>query len=192
MYIAGRLRTASRPPRTLIEVASYLCPAAFADGVSLSPMDRASPQCVRQTATACERIHARVVRQSCVGKAVERKCATLALPIGPALARDANSSWDSKGVSRLHPTPHRNLGGARRRSSISPSGRGCPAALLPRDFRLARSRQAPYAGKPQAEQSAVQEDSGTPEFTGREGNSQADSEATNAAHLQYSHNLTCG
>src|SRR5580658_2827463 len=45
MYIAGRLRTASIPPRTLIEVASYLCPPGlFAAGVSLSPMSRTSPQ----------------------------------------------------------------------------------------------------------------------------------------------------
>src|SRR5215469_601201 len=51
MYIAGRLRTASSPPRTLIEVASYLWPPTgpvgtgpFVSGVSLSPMNRASPQ----------------------------------------------------------------------------------------------------------------------------------------------------
>src|SRR5690242_19848392 len=44
MYIAGRLRTASSPPRTLIEVASYLCPAA---GISFSAMKYVSPQVLR-------------------------------------------------------------------------------------------------------------------------------------------------
>src|ERR1700735_5820473 len=43
MYIAGRLRTASMPPRTLMDVASYLCPP-FPPAVSFSAMDRASPQ----------------------------------------------------------------------------------------------------------------------------------------------------
>src|ERR1700677_4743663 len=44
MYIAGRLRTASRPARTLMDVASYLCPAAFPAAASFSAMDKASPQ----------------------------------------------------------------------------------------------------------------------------------------------------
>src|SRR5690348_15103650 len=38
IYIAGRLRTASSPPRTLMEVASYLCPVAFAGAFSFSPI----------------------------------------------------------------------------------------------------------------------------------------------------------
>src|SRR5579863_1701404 len=38
MYIAGRLRTASRPPRTLMEVASYLCPVTLAGVFSFSPI----------------------------------------------------------------------------------------------------------------------------------------------------------
>src|SRR5271154_2629816 len=40
MYIAGRRRTASRPPSTLIDLASYLCPACGATPASsLSPMN---------------------------------------------------------------------------------------------------------------------------------------------------------
>src|SRR5271170_2675730 len=44
MYIAGRLRTASMPPRTLMEVASYLWPPVFPAAASFSAMGRASPQ----------------------------------------------------------------------------------------------------------------------------------------------------
>src|ERR1700677_39462 len=47
MYIAGRLRTASMPPKTLMDVASYLCPAPLPPADSFSAMSRASPQTAR-------------------------------------------------------------------------------------------------------------------------------------------------
>src|ERR1700677_2052417 len=74
MYIAGRLRTASSPPKTLIEVASYLCPAAFPPAVSFSAMGRASPQMTR----ACS--------QTREGGRVDLP--TLALPIGLACSKN--------------------------------------------------------------------------------------------------------
>src|SRR5579862_6580383 len=43
IYMAGRLRTASRSPRTLIEVASYRWPAALPVTVSFSAIFCASP-----------------------------------------------------------------------------------------------------------------------------------------------------
>src|SRR5712692_4177906 len=47
MYIAGRLRTASRSPSTLMAVASYRCPGLLPVTVSFSPMFCASPAWVQ-------------------------------------------------------------------------------------------------------------------------------------------------
>src|ERR1700732_1496358 len=85
MYIAGRLRTASMPPRTLMEVASYLCPAILGAGASLSPMSGASPQC-RQCSSDCSLgvlANARLRFRFREGGSRGR-CSTFALPIGPS------------------------------------------------------------------------------------------------------------
>src|SRR5208337_287110 len=90
MYIAGRLRTASIPPRTLIEVASYLCPAdgpalpvPFGAGFSLSVMDRASPQKAASGPQTCAQDRkTSAMLESCSGRR-SRGSARLTLPIGP-------------------------------------------------------------------------------------------------------------
>src|ERR1700733_14580026 len=90
MYIAGRLRTASMPPRTLMDVASYVCPGPLAGVVSFSAIFELLLSCVN-------------------GKAVGRRKSTRALPIGPA------SRAGLVGGSLLLPVPFRHAGGARRR-----------------------------------------------------------------------------
>src|SRR5690348_1968516 len=92
MYMAGRLRTASSPPRTLIEVASYLCPEA---GISFSAMKYASPQMLHAAVVL-------VIR----GKAVARIRPRLALPIGPCREK-FSPDLGLEGCSGFHPVPFR-------------------------------------------------------------------------------------
>src|SRR5580658_8247113 len=95
MYIAGRLRTASIPPRTLIEVASYLCPPGlFAAGVSLSPMSRTSPQMLFGRLPR--------IRFTASGKACRAEVLDACLAHWPHFSK-LLPSWDSKGFSALHP-----------------------------------------------------------------------------------------
>src|SRR5580698_8020860 len=118
MYIAGRLRTASIPPRTLMEVASYLWPPVFPAAASFSAMGRASPQ----IACGC---NFATQHYSC-GKAVARMCPTLArrnsgeLPCPlVSLTRSwvrilcrgrVNAPAKLEGL-RLHPVPFRKIRG---------------------------------------------------------------------------------
>src|SRR5579862_6305573 len=81
MYIAGRLRTASNPPNTLIDVASYLCPGAAAVPC-FSLMTWTSPRIFLRESEWRARRH--------------RLC-----PLAP------HASWGSKGAFCPHPDPHR-------------------------------------------------------------------------------------
>src|SRR3984885_4352196 len=168
MYIAGRLRTASIPPRTLMEVASYLWPPAGEE--SFSAMNRASPREMglgRATprSSTCN-------RSSILGKAVARNvldtfpaatgAASSPCPLAP-LARNASPSRDSKGVSGLHPVRFRVLGRTRRsRFSTRLRGRSTAAADLGGTLVLALAGRA--ATQISSEQSAVQEESLAQEF----------------------------
>src|ERR1700722_13050262 len=126
MYIAGRLRTASIPPKTLMEVASYLCPAAFPPVVSFSAMGRASPQMIKR---ACSQ-----TREG--GRA---DLPTLALPIGLVHSKNRRNfrpilRWRLVAPVRLeglrpHPVPFRKFGGTRRSFSFSPAEGGHRATL---------------------------------------------------------------
>src|SRR6202167_3443384 len=85
MYIAGRLRTASMPPKTLMDVASYLCPAPLPPADSFSAMSRASPQTARSY--DCKNFKRLVVH----GKAVARTARHLPCPLASA---SGNSGLD--------------------------------------------------------------------------------------------------
>src|SRR5712692_1464225 len=116
MYIAGRLRTASRSPSTLIEVASYRCPGLLPITVSFSPMLCTSP-CWRG-------------REGCPGNACrERKGPTLALPCGSGVPHPEPSGPglcpELEGFL-LHPVRH---GRTRRRLLSSRLSR--PACFTP-------------------------------------------------------------
>src|ERR1700733_9248440 len=165
MYIAGRLRTASRPPRTLMEVASYLWPPVGEE--SFSAMNRASPQTKASGSRAWSSI-----QTSIFGKAVARNvldtfpaatgAASSPCPLAP-LARNALPSRDSKGVSGLHPVRFRNLGRTRRsRFSTRSRGRSMAAAGPGGGLVLALAGRA--ATQISSEQSAVQEESLTRQF----------------------------
>lgn len=58
------------------------------------------------------------------GKAVARIGSTLALPIGPTLAKSFARARTRRVFLELHPAPFRNLGGARRSSNFSPAEGG--------------------------------------------------------------------
>ena len=104
------------------------------------------------------------------GKAVERKCATLArlaglpCPLAP-LSLAMQTRAGTRRVFLISIPPHSEISEGRGGDpQFPPAEGGARPLFLPRDFRLARSGQAPHAGKPRAEQSAVQEDSGTLKF----------------------------
>src|SRR5271154_6973606 len=154
MYIAGRLRTASIPPSTLIEVASYLCPPAgeagpgpLAAGDSLSPMSRASPQKTGAVALCSG-------RRSC-GCARHLPCPLAPLTCVLELGLEGYSA-----PSR--PAPKFSVG--RGEAFVSPLRKGrsdrCCAAV----FRLARLAQASISAQIRPERSAVQEESTAGQF----------------------------
>src|ERR1700730_12541885 len=148
MYIAGRLRTASIPPRTLIEVASYLWPF----GGSFSAITFASPQIrtnqnhaeqkERPTKVKCLRsedlsyIKQNKLRENCelLGKAVGGRPRHLPCPLAPDFAL---CEPGLEGLL-LHPVPLRIFGGTRR-SVDSPPRKG-NNRILEASFALARAK----------------------------------------------------
>src|ERR1700735_2306511 len=125
MYMAGRLRTASMPPKTLMDVASYLCPA-FPPADSFSAMDRASPQ----TARSYER---KIVESLVIhGKAVARTARHLPCPLASAAEISGLDIFQSafalarlEGL-QLHPVPFRKFRGDAAKLLFSPAKRNRP------------------------------------------------------------------
>src|SRR5579864_1210259 len=99
MYIAGRLRTASIPPRTLIEVASYLWPLAAV--LSFSPMNGV----LLARRQACS-----VARSSYVREGSRAEELDTCLAHWPRRVHH-NASWGSKGFSSSsRPVPAEPVG----------------------------------------------------------------------------------
>src|ERR1700735_1672003 len=165
MYMAGRLRTASMPPKTLMDVASYLCPA-FPPADSFSAMDRASPQ----TAGSYEReIFKFLAVHGKAGARTARHLPTLgglALPIGlnSRKFRHGHFVQSAFALARLeglllHPVPFRNFGGDAAKLLFSSAKRNRPS---PSWLYLPWREQENWSKS--GSDSAVQEDSRTPVF----------------------------
>jgi hypothetical protein len=105
----------------LMEVASYLWPRPFAAGVSLSPMSSASPQKLHAALAPASGKIASERRPESAGTQTTRKIQITfweggraevldtCLAHWPQPLEESSSSWDSKGVSSLHPVLFREI-----------------------------------------------------------------------------------
>src|ERR1700689_622786 len=139
MYIAGRLRTASMPPKTLMDVASYLCPAPLPPADSFSAMSRASPQTARSY--DCKILNAWWY----TGRRSRGRLDTYLAhwPLHPEIpawtfVQGAFALARLEGL-RLHPVPFRNFRGDAAKLLFSSAKRHRPSPAGP--FALARARK---------------------------------------------------
>src|SRR5579863_7214803 len=171
MYIAGRLRTASMPPRTLMEVASYLCPEPCAAGRSFSAMSRASPQKVsgfvltnpglkKISGSASASLRAKISFVAQAGKAGRAELLETGLAHWPRLrplARRActrQAGWDSKGLSVPHPGSNRKLRRAAAKL-FTPFAGGAPDAGKALRWRNPERKDFSGAGRISQDESAA-------------------------------------